>query len=145
MDIKSQLAITRMQEKILEEWDRLNILIVDDSQPLQERVFAMLKGVTALENIGQAYSVAEARRVISEQQPAIVILDIQLGDGSGIDLLREIKQKYPAIRFIIFTNQCEAFYRQRCTDLGADFFLCKSTGAKSLVATSTDLAADVGH
>jgi DNA-binding NarL/FixJ family response regulator len=144
MAINSQLAITRMQEKILEEWDRLNILIVDDSQSLQERVFAMLKGVTALENIGQAYSVAEARR-LSLSSSRDWILDIQLGDGSGIDLLREIKQKYPAIRFIIFTNQCEALYRQRCTDLGADFFLCKSTGAKSLVATSTDLAAAVGH
>jgi Response regulator containing a CheY-like receiver domain and an HTH DNA-binding domain len=145
MAVNAQLAITQLQEKILQEWDRLNILIVDDSQSLQERLLGMLGGVTGLENIGQAYSVAEARRVISEQQPAIVILDIQLGDGSGINLLRETKQKYPAIRFIVFTNQCEAQYRQRCTDLGADFFLCKSTGAKSLVATSTDLAADVGH
>ena len=145
MAINSLLQLTQLQEKILQEWDRLNVLIVDDSPVLQERLVAMLKSVTGLSIIGQAYTVAEARFIIREQQPAVVILDIQLSDGSGIDLLRETKQKYPGMRFIVFTNQCEFQYRQRCMDLGADFFLCKSTDAKSLVAMSSDLAADAGH
>jgi DNA-binding NarL/FixJ family response regulator len=145
MSITSKLPITQAEEKLIENWDCLNVLIVDDSRVLQERLAGMLSGVSGLNIIGQAQSFAEARRIIRELQPDVVVLDIQLGDGNGIDLLRETKKKYPAIRFIVFTNQCELQYRQRCNDLGADFFLCKSTDAKSLVATSTNLAADVGH
>ena len=52
----------------------------------------MLRGVCGLNIIGQAYSLAEARRVIRELQPDVVVLDVQLGDGNGIDLLRETKR-----------------------------------------------------
>jgi DNA-binding NarL/FixJ family response regulator len=145
MSINSPLPITQAEEKLIQNWDCLNVLIVDDSLVLQERLAEMLRGVCGLNIIGQAYSLAEARRVIRELQPDVVVLDVQLGDGNGIDLLRETKKKYPAIRFIVFTNQCELQYRQRCTDLGAEFFLCKSTDARSLVATSTNLASDAGH
>ena len=73
------------------------------------------------------------------------IFNLQLKDGNGIEILRETKRRYPEIRFIVFTNQCELQYRQRCLELGADYFLCKSTEARSLVSTTKDLSTVSGH
>ena len=123
----------------------LNVLIVDDSPGLRERLAEMLRTVVGLNIVGQAHSVAEARRAIRELQPNLVVLDLQLGDGNGIEILRETKQEDPSIRFVVFTNQSELQYRQRCADLGADYFLCKSTGARSLIALSEDLVSTQGN
>ena len=126
-------------------WYDLNVLIIDDSVGLQERLAEMLSGVAGLKIVGQALSVVEGHRAIRELQPDLVVLDLQLGDGNGIEILRETKRTNPSIRFVIFTNHCEPLYRQRCSDLGADFFLCKSTDARSLVALSGNLVANEGN
>jgi DNA-binding NarL/FixJ family response regulator len=139
-------SITQIAESFLEGvWKRLNVLIVDDSRELQKRLAGMLRSVRGLNLIGQAHSVAEARQTIKALQPDVVVLDLQLSDGNGIEVLRETKLNYPSIRFIVFTNYCELQYRQRCADIGADYFLCKSTDARSLITTTEDLATVLGH
>jgi two-component system OmpR family response regulator len=115
------------------KWNNLNVLIVDDSPGLRLRLAEMLKPVAGLTVVGQAHSVADASRAIQELSPNLVVLDLQLGDGNGIEVLRATKQVNPSIRFVIFTNQSDLQYRQRCAELGADYFLCKSTEAKSLL------------
>ena len=142
----STQSISQMAESLIEGvCNRLKVLIVDDSPTLQDRLAEMLRSVSGLNLIGQAHSVAEARRTITTFQPDVVVLDLQLGDGNGIEVLRETKRNYPSIRFIVFTNQCELQYRQRCAELGADYFLCKSRDARSLIATTKDLATVLGH
>lgn len=103
---------------------------------LQQRIADMLRKVAGLTLVGQTRSVAVAQQMIRELQPDLVILDLQLADGNGMDILRETKRTHPSTRFVIFTNQCEAAYRQRCLDLGAEYFLCKSTEHKSLLKIS---------
>jgi len=142
----SKQSLTQMAESLIKGvCNRLKVLIVDDSRALQNRLAEMLRSVSGLNLIGQAHSVAEARDTITKLQPDVVVLDLQLGDGNGIELLRETKRNYPFIRFIVFTNQCELQYRRRCAELGADYFLCKSTDARSLIATTKDLATVLGH
>jgi len=126
-------------------WPQLRVLIVDDSQVLRERLAGMLSRVNGLSVVGLSKNVNDARQSIQELQPDLVILDLQLGDGNGIDILRETKLTNPLIRFVVFTNQSELQYRRCCEDLGADFYLCKSTDAKSLVAISETLVANAGQ
>jgi len=123
----------------------LDVLIVDDSQVLGLRLAEMLRQVVGLNIVGLSKGVTEARDSIRELQPDLVILDLQLGDGSGIDILRETKQRDSSITFIVFTNQSEPQYRRRCIELGADYFFCKSTETKSLIATSRILIASAGQ
>jgi DNA-binding NarL/FixJ family response regulator len=120
----------------------LRVLVVDDSPVLREKLIEMLSQVTGLEVVGQAEGVVDAHRAIQELSPGLVVLDLQLRDGSGLEVLRETKRVYPNIKLIVFTNQPELQYRQRCADLGADYFLCKSTDAKALVAIGEILVAE---
>jgi DNA-binding NarL/FixJ family response regulator len=77
--------------------------------------------------VGQAENVADAINGILELRPDVVILDIWMPGGSGIDVLQTIKQDEPAPVVIVLTNYPYPAYRQKCLQAGADFFLDKST------------------
>jgi|SRR5215204_5088096 len=117
----------------------INALIVEDCPSIQLRLAEMLKTVAGLTVVGQVDSVAGASRAIRELSPHVVVLDLQLTDGNGIEILRATKAVNPSIKFVIFTNQSDPQYRQRCAELGADYFLCKSTDARSLLILVEDL------
>jgi len=120
----------------------LKVLVVDDSPVLRQKLIEMLSRVSGLKVVGQAKGVADAQRAIEELGPGLVVLDLKLRDGNGLEVLRETKRVQPNIKLVVFTNQSELQYRQRCTDLGADYFLCKSTDAKALVAIGEILVSE---
>jgi DNA-binding NarL/FixJ family response regulator len=111
-------------------WGKRNImkvLIVDDSVIMRERLKAMISEITELENISQAKDSREAISSFQKLNPEVVILDIRLPDGSGIEVLREIKKSAQPPVVVVLTNYPYPQYRRRCIEAGADFFFNKST------------------
>jgi DNA-binding NarL/FixJ family response regulator len=106
---------------------QIKVFIADDSLVVREHLVTMLDELAGIEIVGQAEHVAEAISAIQNLQPDVVILDIRLPDGNGIDVLRNIKQDGVGPMVIILTNYPYPGYRQRCLNAGADFFLDKST------------------
>ena len=106
---------------------KLKVFIADDSLVVREHLVTMLDELPRIVIVGQAENVAEATAAIRKLQPDLVILDIWMPDGSGIDVLQAIKQHKPTPVVIILTNYPYPEYRQRCLNAGADFFLDKST------------------
>lgn len=105
----------------------ITVFIADDSLIVREHLVTMLDELTEVEIVGQAETVAEAITAIGKLQPDVVILDIRMPDGSGIDVLLAIKQNESAPIVIVLTNYPYPAYRQKCLQAGADFFLDKST------------------
>ena len=101
----------------------------------------MLSQVDGLEVVGEAENAAEALAGIDRLRPDAIILDIQMPGGSGIEVLRDLKGKYPDTIAIMLTNHPYPQYQSRCYELGADFFLNKSTDAKTLIEISERLVA----
>ncbi len=102
-------------------------MIVDDSRIVRERLIAMLNELPGVEIVGQAASVPEAIETIRRLMPDTVILDIRMPGGTGLDVLRDIKQLDPAPLVIVLTNYAAPAYREKCRQAGADFFFDKST------------------
>ena len=117
----------------------LAVFVVDDSAPLRSRLINMLSQVAGLNVVGEAQNVAEALAGIDSSRPDVVILDIQMPGGSGIDVLRDLKLNYPDTIAIMLTNHPYPQYQQRCAELGADFFLSKSTDSRTLIQISERL------
>jgi DNA-binding NarL/FixJ family response regulator len=107
--------------------NQIKVFIADDSLIVREHLVAMLDELTGVEIVGQAENGAEAISAIGKLQPDVVILDIRMPGGSGIDVLRHVKQDKAAPVVIILTNYPYPGYRQKCLQAGADFFLDKST------------------
>ena len=102
------------------------VLLIDDSELIGSKVLDLLSTVEAVELLGQAKSVKEGLRACEEEKPDIVLLDINLPDGSGIGLLKELKKRQPYIRVIMLTNSADNFYKHKCAELKAEYFLDKT-------------------
>jgi DNA-binding NarL/FixJ family response regulator len=109
------------------------IFIADDSKALRERLTAMLSEIEGAEVIGQAGNAAEAVEGINNLKPDVVILDIQMPGGNGIDVLKTIKQESQPPLVLMLTNNASPQYRKKCMELGSDFFLDKSREFESLI------------
>jgi DNA-binding NarL/FixJ family response regulator len=107
--------------------DRMKVFIADDSKVLCERLIEMLSDVPGIEIIGHAQDVAESLAAIKKLNPDIVILDIRMPGGSGMDVLQALKQGKQAPMVIMLTNYPYPQYRKKCLGLGADYFFDKST------------------
>lgn len=110
------------------------IFIADDSDQVRGRLVELLSEIEGAEVIGQARNHAEAIEGIRSLQPHVVILDIQMPGGSGMDVLKEIKQDSRPPVVMMLTNHASAQYRKKCLEWGADFFLDKSRDMERLVA-----------
>ena len=105
----------------------IKVFIADDSLVVREHLVTMLDELPRIVTVGQAETVAEAINGILELRPDVVILDIRMPGGSGIDVLQRVKQAEVTPIVIILTNYPYSGYRQKCLQAGADFFLDKST------------------
>jgi len=119
----------------------MRVFVVDDSALLREQVVGMLSELGGIEIVGQAEFPLEAFQAICAMKPDIVILDIHLVGGSGIDVLQRIKGLDPAPIVIMLTNSPTPPYRRRCMMAGADFFLDKSSefaNVKAIIQSLSD-------
>lgn len=105
----------------------VTVFIADDSLVVRERLVTMLNELAGTEVVGQAGNVATAISAIRKLKPDVVILDLLMPGGSGIDVLQNIKRASAAPVVIILTNYPFPGYRQKCLQAGADFFLDKTT------------------
>ena len=101
------------------------VFLVEDSPLIRERLEAMIvqAGATLA---GHASGVAPAIGAILESRPDLVILDIQLADGSGFDVLRAVHPQAPEVDIYLFSNFAAYPYRQLAQRLGAHGFFDKS-------------------
>jgi DNA-binding NarL/FixJ family response regulator len=129
---------------LLRSNSKIKVFIADDSRIVREHLVTLLEELAGIEIVGQAENVAEAIRGIRDLRPDVVILDIRMPDGSGIDVLQNIKQDGGAPMVIILTNYPYPGYRQRCLQAGADFFLDKSTEFDQIPKVFEQLKQDVG-
>ncbi|NWF76115.1 MAG: response regulator transcription factor [Nitrospirae bacterium] len=104
----------------------MKVLIADDSAEIRKRLSNMILNIQKVDLIEQADNVEEAIQIIQNSKPDVVILDIQMSGGNGIDVLSTITKKnnYPVV--IMLTNYPYPQYRDLCFEYGADFFFDKS-------------------
>ena len=112
----------------------LRILIADDSAVVRERLKHMLVDLGGVEVVGQAGDVIEARYLATRLKPDVAILDLRMPNGSGADVLSDLKKLEPAPRVIMFTNYPHPENRKKCIDQGADYFFDKSTEIKKVLS-----------
>ncbi|HSZ86145.1 MAG TPA: response regulator [Puia sp.] len=102
------------------------LLVVDDSMVVVDRLIPMLESLENIAIVIHAGSYQEAIEMITEMKPDLILLDINLPDKSGIELLRKIREKNQEIVVIMITNHATPEYSKLCKRLGAQYFFDKS-------------------
>jgi response regulator of citrate/malate metabolism len=106
--------------------EKRTVLIVDDSILILERMIPILEEVDNISFVVQAGTFREAVEVLNTLKPDLILLDINLPDKSGIELLRIIREQQLEITVLMVTNHSDAYYMETCKRLGAWNFLDKS-------------------
>ena len=102
----------------------MRVLIFDDGQMVWKRLLDMLGNDPHVTSLTYAYSLEEARRCLAAFQPHLLVLDISLPDGNGLELLKEVHAGESRIKVAVFSNQREL--AQLSLNQGADWFFDKS-------------------
>ena len=103
------------------------LLIVDDAPLIVNRLRTMLEGMPGVGPILFAGTFTGAIAILQTDEPGLILLDINLPDRNGIDLLRYIRHHHASAIVIMCSNQSSLFYRNLCTRIGAAYFIDKST------------------
>lgn len=104
----------------------LKVFIADDSCLIRDRVGARLATAGMLV-VGEAATPAGSIEGILSVRPDVVVLDVQLEGGTGLEVLRAVRSAAPDIAVVVFSNSAGPAYRQRYLSHGAAGFLDKST------------------
>lgn len=121
----------------------VRILLVDDSEIVRRGIKTVLAAQAnpPIHVIGEAGTVAVAAAECARLNPDIVLLDIRLPDGSGLDVCRQILQRQPHVRILILTSFASDQLVQEAIRSGAHGFLVKEIGIAGLVQAILDVAA----
>jgi DNA-binding NarL/FixJ family response regulator len=104
----------------------VNVFVVEDAPHVRSRLVAMLRAIPGVDVVGEADSVHGAIDGVSTSRPDTLLLDLQLVDGNGLDVLAAVKPGQPALHVIVLSNLSGSQYRAACLAAGADVFLDKS-------------------
>jgi len=105
----------------------LTVFLVEDSPEIRARLAETIRGIEGAELVGEAGTVGGAIDGIRCTHPGAVILDLQLEDGSGLEVLKAVHPASPALHVAVLTNYATDQHRRACLGAGAEFFLDKSS------------------
>ncbi len=112
----------------------LRILVVDDHEIVRQGLVSLLERREGFQVVAQAGTVAEATENARKFQPDLVIMDVRLPDGSGIEACREIRAEFPTTRIIILTSYPDEEAVFASIVAGASGYLLKQIRGRDLVA-----------
>jgi DNA-binding NarL/FixJ family response regulator len=106
----------------------VRVFIVEDSPLIRKRIIDNLQSLGGFDVVGFAEGESAAVAAIAETKPDVVITDIRLKEGNGIEVVRQVRQKdfTSRPRIYVLSNYANAEYRHQCELVGADDFFDKS-------------------
>jgi DNA-binding NarL/FixJ family response regulator len=110
------------------------LLIVDDQPICRQGLRSILDSVDDLRVCAEAENVAEALTAIEHVAPDLLIAEIDLLKGDGVQLIREVRHHHPKLRILILSTYDEDIYAQRMLSLGVRGYIMKQSDSAQLVA-----------
>jgi DNA-binding NarL/FixJ family response regulator len=111
----------------------IKIFITDDHYMIVEGIRSLLQNEKDIEWMGHAMNAASCMAFLQQQQPDVILMDINLPDKSGIDLCKEVKAKYQDIQIIGLSSFNQQSFIQKMMDNGASGYVLKNATREELM------------
>lgn len=118
----------------------ITILIVDDHELIRQGLRRAFERVGDFNVVGEAGNIAEATRLLSSLTPNVVVFDVRLPDGSGIDAAQRARVAYPEMGIVILTMYAGDQQLFDALEAGASAFVPKNAPADDVVAAARHAA-----
>jgi two-component system nitrate/nitrite response regulator NarL len=103
----------------------LKVAVVDDHPLVWQGLKAVLQTDKDMEPIGWASNGREAEKLILEQKPDVVLMDLRLPGESGLDIVKRLKPRAPSAHFVILTTYAEQQDVTKALNIGVDGYVLK--------------------
>jgi DNA-binding NarL/FixJ family response regulator len=111
----------------------IKVFITDDHYMIVEGIRSLLHHEKDIEWMGHAMTAASCLAFLQQQQPDVILMDINLPDKSGIDLCKEVKAKYPAIHIVGLSSFNQQSFIQKMIENGASGYVLKNATREELM------------
>ena len=112
----------------------ISVLLVDDHALIRQGLRRAFEATDDLEVVDEAGSVAEALALARAHEPAVAVLDVNLGDGNGIDLCKQLRELYPSMGLVVLTMYDGDEHMFGSLEAGASAFVLKSAPADEVAS-----------
>jgi len=112
---------------------RSRILIVDDHPIVRQGLSLLIAQDSRLEVCGEASDASEAMRQCAGARPHLVVIDISLRNGNGIELIKQIKTQYAGIKMLVASMHDESVYAERALRAGAMGYINKAEATEKVI------------
>lgn len=121
----------------------IRVFLVDDHEMVRRGLTALINTAPVLQVVGEAASAPEALEHIPAAHPDVVLLDVRLGNDSGVDVCRRIRLQYPSIAVLMITSYTDIRAEHEAARAGANgYFLKNITGDRLLDAIARAAAGE---
>ena len=114
--------------------DRIRVLLVDDHPVMRQGMAAIINEEPDLTVCGQAEGVRSAIAVASQTRPHVALIDLSIKDGDGLELIREMRNRFPEVRTLVLSMYEETVYAERALRAGAGGYVMKAEAATTVMA-----------
>ena len=118
----------------------MRVLVVDDSEVIRSRLVPLLRDIHGVTEVREAAGCGAAEAEVDRDEPDLIILDIQMPDGNGIDLLRTLRRRGVVSGVIMLTNYPLVQFREASLQAGAMSFFDKSRDVDHVIDRVSKLA-----
>ena len=115
------------------ETKRARALIVDDHPAVREALALRISRQPDMKVCGEAADMRDALRLIADSEPDVAVVDISLKTGSGIDLIKRIKDRSDRVRILVWSMHSESLYAERALRAGALGYVNKDQATDRIV------------
>jgi DNA-binding NarL/FixJ family response regulator len=109
------------------------LVIVDDGVLVRERLRSMVSDLNLYRIVGEAENPGDALALLEREEPDVMILDMRLTGGTGMEVLQEIRRRGLDVLVMVWTNYPYERYRAVCRAMGAGYFFSKTNEYDRLI------------
>ena len=114
--------------------NRTRVLLVDDHPLVRERLAEVINRETDLTVCGEAEDRHGAVELVNKKQPDLVIIDLKLKNSDGLELIKDIRSRWPAMRMLVVSMHDEALYAERVIRAGALGYITKQEATRKILS-----------
>ncbi len=121
---------------------RTRVLLVDDHPMVRERLAEIINSEADLCVCGEAEDRHEALQAIKTSKPDLAIVDLTLKDSYGLELIKDIRSRWPNVRILVVSMHDESLYAERVLRAGALGYITKQEASRNILVAIRRVLAD---
>lgn len=133
------LSVAKMKKKVKTKSRRTTVLVVDDNSLFRKTLLKFLETQFKSIKLIEANNGSDAMKIVIENVPELIVLDIDMPKMSGFEVAQQVKQKFPFIPIIILSNYDENEYRLAAQKALVDAYIAKQNLVSELPSAIKEL------